>query len=78
MEQKQPSKKLATSRKRNWLKARIVGGYIGGEQGVITVEERIILKEIERLRQTLIERWDNNSTELGMFVAPRKNKFREV
>lgn len=77
MAQKQTSEKLSRARKRNWLKARIVGGYIQSSDEV-TTEEKIILREIERLRQTLIERWDENSTKLGMFVAPRKYKFRDV
>lgn len=66
--------KVQVARKRNWLKARIMGSYWYADNETVTQKEKLILREIESLRKLLIENWDNSSRELGMFVGGSPNR----
>lgn len=60
--------KVTKARARNWLKARVLSWGVGAIE--ITKEEKVIVNEIIRLRQQLIDNWDRNSEEMGFFVRP--------
>ena len=59
---------------RNWLLARITGFPLPYCGTPITEAEGDIFREIARLKDLLLDNWDENSKILGMNPKPKKVK----
>lgn len=70
--------KQTRARERNWLKARIMSAIIHPSTyaASITQEEANIINSINTLRQNLIDRWEENSTKLGMQPNIKEKKYK--
>lgn len=64
---------LIWAQQRNWLKARVIGGFPHSESETFTEEEKIIARHITHLRWELLEKWDaNNAISKDSFLRRRK------
>jgi len=57
--------KVEFARRRNWMKARVIG-LASFDDSILTPKEREIIKEIKDLKNKLLDQWDEGSKELGM------------
>lgn len=83
--------KQEKARIRNWLKARIMGSLsmnimAGGDyvpigprttrESIVTGRELEIIREIAKLKTSLLDYWDESSKELGMNIKSKKDKWK--
>lgn len=64
--------KQELARKRNWLKARLLGFNLAAYRDVLTDYENTRTNQIRTLINDILKNWDDNSKELGLI--PGKSK----
>jgi hypothetical protein len=58
---KPSTKAQVWARRRNWLKARLIGGIPWPEDNLFTEGEKVIMREIISLRSQLLDMWKYSS-----------------